>query len=88
MATPAFKNILGTTPITEADPKQVVYDLAKKAFSPVTPEDLQSIYALMDSEKEAGADNKSLIRMGISALLISDRFLYFDEQPGELMRMR
>ena len=82
---PAYKNLLGSIPIQTSNPQEVIFKLAQKAFrSPIKKADIQEILHLMANEKKAGASNKQLLRMGITAVLCSDRFVYFDEKPGKL----
>ncbi|HIF30597.1 MAG TPA: DUF1592 domain-containing protein [Planctomycetaceae bacterium] len=86
--TPAYKNLMGTKAPEEADPKQVLKTFAKQAYRGMYEVgDLEPVFAAMDREKKAGMDNRSLIRMGITAILCSPKFLYFNENEGELSQV-
>jgi mono/diheme cytochrome c family protein len=68
-----------------ADAERILRAFARRAFRrAVTDEDLKPLAALVQSRLEEKDSFEQAIRVGLSAILMSRRFLFLDEHPGKL----
>jgi len=75
--------VVSENPLREAD--RVLRAFARRAFRrAVTDEDLAPFLTLVQSRLDAKDSFEQAVRVGLSAILMSRRFLFLDEQPGKL----
>jgi mono/diheme cytochrome c family protein len=68
-----------------ADAAGILRSFARRAFRrTVTDEDLKPVAALVQSRLAEKDSFEQAVRVGLSALLMSRKFLFLDEQPGRL----
>jgi len=69
----------------EADAERILRAFARRAFRrTVTDEDLKSVFSLVRARLAENESFETAVRVGLSAILMSRRFLFLDEKPGPL----
>ncbi len=67
------------------DAERIVRDFARRAFRrTVADQELASVFALVHARLAEKESFEQAVRVGLSALLTSRRFLFLDETPGRL----
>ncbi len=67
------------------DAERILRAFARRAFRrAVTDEELASVFALVHAKLAEKESFEKAVRVGLSALLMSKRFLFLDEKPGKL----
>jgi hypothetical protein len=67
------------------DAERVLRAFARRAFRrAVTDEELKPVFALVHAKLAEKESFERAVRVGLSALLMSRRFLFLDERPGKL----
>ena len=75
--------VVSENPLPDAD--RVLRAFARRAFRrAVTDADLAPFLALVQGRLDAKDSFEQAVRVGLSAILMSRRFLFLDEQPGKL----
>jgi len=68
-----------------ADAERILRAFARRAFRrSVTDEDLRSVLSLVKARLEEKESFETAVRVGLTAILMSKRFLFLDEKPGKL----
>jgi mono/diheme cytochrome c family protein len=68
-----------------SDAKVILKRFASRAFRrPASDEDLKPYLALVEHKLEEGYSFEAAVRTGLKGVLMSPRFLFFDERPGPL----
>ncbi len=73
------------SPNPEADAEKIIRDFAQRAFRrPVTEEELKPFVALVRARFAEKDSFEQAVRVGLTAILSSPRFLFLREKPGKL----
>ncbi|HUY88175.1 MAG TPA: DUF1592 domain-containing protein [Pirellulales bacterium] len=68
-----------------ADAERVLRRFARRAFRrPVAEADLEPFVRLIEAKLAQGRSFEQAVRAGLTAVMVSPRFLYLDERPGKL----
>jgi hypothetical protein len=69
----------------EADAERILKSFARRAFRrAVKDEDLRSVMALVQARLAEKESFETAVRVGLTSILMSKRFLFLDERPGKL----
>ena len=69
----------------KADAESIIRDFARRAFRrPVTEDELKPFLALVRARLEEKDSFEQAVRVGLTAVLSSPRFLFLQEKPGKL----
>lgn len=69
----------------QADAERILRTFARRAFRrSVTDDDLKPYFAMVKASLADGDSFEQAVRVGLTAILLSPRFLFLDEKPGPL----
>lgn len=68
-----------------SDAERVLRQFARRAFRrPVDDDDIEPLLKLIEAKLTQGRSFEQAVRSGLTAVMVSPRFLYLDERPGKL----